>query len=294
MKPEVTPASPHSRQSLVLLCALAVVLLIGLLSYRTQIAFGRHAKELETAQRVVSGINALLLSLTNAETGQRGFLLTGDERYLGPYRQARANIPVLLKSLRTVSMAYPDQTQRIESLNPPVNEKLEELERTIELRRGKGLDAALAVVRTDRGERAMDQVRGICSEIRTAAIGRQTQYSEEARVSGSEDGLISILGGTSLFVLLLVANIRIQRGAVRRESLISELQQSERRLEDAAAEAEAANRAKSTFLSTISHEIRTPMNAILGYAQLMLRDPTLSRLAKSSVVFTRRREPAWG
>jgi PAS domain S-box-containing protein len=49
----------------------------------------------------------------------------------------------------------------------------------------------------------------------------------------------------------------------------------ERRVADRTAEAEASNRAKSVFLSTMSHEIRTPMNAILGYSQLMLRDPTL-------------------
>ncbi len=56
-----------------------------------------------------------------------------------------------------------------------------------------------------------------------------------------------------------------------------------RRLETAAAEADAANRAKSIFLSTMSHEIRTPMNAILGYAQLMLRDPVLSTEAKANL-----------
>ena len=60
-------------------------------------------------------------------------------------------------------------------------------------------------------------------------------------------------------------------------------QKINRRLEDAAAEAEAANRAKSTFLSTMSHEIRTPMNAILGYAQLMLRDPGLGADAKANL-----------
>jgi PAS domain S-box-containing protein len=48
-------------------------------------------------------------------------------------------------------------------------------------------------------------------------------------------------------------------------------------------EAEAANRAKSTFLSTMSHEIRTPMNAILGYAQLMLRDPGMGTDAKANL-----------
>src|SRR5260370_3180690 len=56
-----------------------------------------------------------------------------------------------------------------------------------------------------------------------------------------------------------------------------------RRLRDKAAEAEAANRAKSTFLSTMSHEIRTPMNAILGYGQLMLRDPALGADAKENL-----------
>jgi len=56
-----------------------------------------------------------------------------------------------------------------------------------------------------------------------------------------------------------------------------------RQLEEAASEAEAANRAKSTFLSTMSHEIRTPMNAILGYAQLMARDPALGADAKANL-----------
>ncbi len=51
----------------------------------------------------------------------------------------------------------------------------------------------------------------------------------------------------------------------------------------AKADADAANRAKSTFLSTMSHEIRTPMNAILGYAQLMLRDPSLGPAAKANL-----------
>jgi signal transduction histidine kinase/FixJ family two-component response regulator len=283
MKHVVPPVSLYSRLSLTLLCALAVVLLIGFLSYRSWISFDRHTEQLEATQQLISGINALLLSLTDAETGQRGFLLTGDERYLEPYRQARTDIPVLLKSLGTASLAHPDQAQRFESLNPLVTEKLEELEQTIQLRRSQSLDAALAVVRTGRGERVMDQVRRICLEIQTAAIAHQTHYFEEARASGNEGALISILGSTGLFVLLLVASIKIQRGVARRQSLIGELQKSERRLEHAAAEADAANQAKSTFLSTISHEIRTPMNAILGYAQLMLRDPSLRIDAKANL-----------
>jgi PAS domain S-box-containing protein len=60
-------------------------------------------------------------------------------------------------------------------------------------------------------------------------------------------------------------------------------EQRSRHLEIKAAEAEAASRAKSRFLSTMSHEIRTPMNAVLGYSQLMLRDPDLGANAKANL-----------
>ncbi len=67
------------------------------------------------------------------------------------------------------------------------------------------------------------------------------------------------------------------------EKANQELQNANAALLQAKSDAEAANRAKSTFLSTMSHEIRTPMNAILGYAQLMLRDPGLGEQAKANL-----------
>ncbi len=73
------------------------------------------------------------------------------------------------------------------------------------------------------------------------------------------------------------------RDITDRKRVEQEVMNLNRRLEDAAAEADASNRAKSTFLSTVSHEIRTPMNAILGYAQLMLRDPALGADAKTNL-----------
>jgi signal transduction histidine kinase/DNA-binding response OmpR family regulator len=90
-------------------------------------------------------------------------------------------------------------------------------------------------------------------------------------------------------LLAIVARRRHQRAAAAnieleaRERVEQKIMNLNRRLEDAAAEAEAANRAKSIFLSTMSHEIRTPMNAILGYAQLMLRDPGLGTGAKANL-----------
>ena len=114
--------------------------------------------------------------------------------------------------------------------------------------------------------------------------------------------------GTLLDIALTVSPIKDARGEVTAASAIArdiserkraeavifrnskQLQAANRQLHDtnaqleqAKADAEAANRAKSTFLSTMSHEIRTPMNAILGYTQLMLRDPDLGAEAKSNL-----------
>ncbi len=73
------------------------------------------------------------------------------------------------------------------------------------------------------------------------------------------------------------------RDITERKRVEQQILDLNRQLAEAAAGAEAANRAKSTFLSTMSHEIRTPLNAILGYAQLMLRDPGLGAEAKDNL-----------
>jgi PAS domain S-box-containing protein len=78
------------------------------------------------------------------------------------------------------------------------------------------------------------------------------------------------------------------RDITERKRVAQDILNLNRQLEETAAEAQAANRAKSTFLSTMSHEIRTPMNAILGYAQLMLRDPGLGKDAKANLAIISR------
>ena len=100
--------------------------------------------------------------------------------------------------------------------------------------------------------------------------------------------------GVLMDVALTVSPLKNSRGDVTGASIIArdiseqkrvqtQILNLNRRLEESAVEAENANRAKSTFLSTMSHEIRTPLNAILGYAQLMLRDPTLGAEAKEGL-----------
>jgi PAS domain S-box-containing protein len=213
-----------------LFLALALVVCVAVFSYRSWDAFGRRSDQLTITQEVVASTNALLSDLKDAETGQRGYLLTGRDRYLEPYRRAITNIPETLTRLNLATLTRPDQAQRLEILKPLVQAKLDELRETLDLRRTGGPQAALDMVLTDRGKTTMDQIRMVCAEIQTVANRRLSQQSEASRSSANQIGFISTLGSLALFVLLVLSTITIQRGTHRRQRLFETLEASEEQI----------------------------------------------------------------
>ncbi|TMB19734.1 MAG: response regulator, partial [Deltaproteobacteria bacterium] len=139
----------------------------------------------------------------DAETGQRGFLLMGEERYLEPYRSAQGELPGQLSSLRSLTADSPAQQERVKALESALAVKMDELARTIELRKRGDVEGALAIVRTDHGKAAMDRIRSIVSEMdqdeRRVLRARQdawesvTSYSTAVTTGGSAVLLFLIL-----------------------------------------------------------------------------------------------------
>jgi CHASE3 domain sensor protein len=108
-------------------------------------------------RNVIGEADDLLSTLKDPETGQRGFIITGDEQYLEPYKSARAGFPKKMSKLRNSKIfTSPDELNEIERL---AGAKLDELERTIAARRSGGFDAAVAIVRIDQGKETMDLLR---------------------------------------------------------------------------------------------------------------------------------------
>ena len=230
-------------ERLTLTVALLLVLLTAILTYRAWASFEQVRQAALVTRQVVDGTSALLSSVKDAELGQRGFLLTGNDRYLEPYNAAIAQIPAGLDTLtRAVADRDPQQLQRVDRLKPLVRDKMAELAETIELRRSQGIDPALAIVRSDRGKAAMDQIRAICAEIQKASDDLLTQQREAVRTKAYQAGLIGTLGSTSVFVLLFLATITIRQGTRQRQRLIEDLRKSE----------EEARRARDLMQTTIS------------------------------------------
>src|ERR1700753_1456002 len=104
------------------------------------------------SHEVIVALDTLLSTAQDAETGQRGFLLTGNERYLEPYNNAVSAIPVKIGEIAQLTSDNPVQQVNIAALKQHADAKLAELKETIDLRRTQKAGDALTIVNTDRGK----------------------------------------------------------------------------------------------------------------------------------------------
>ncbi len=114
---------------------------------------------------VMTQIEETLSLLKDAETGQRGYLITGDRRYLEPYEVAVRRVHGRFERLREMTADNAAQKARTEQMSGMIDDRLAELDETIRLRRDKGFDAAREVVLADRGKRRMDVIRRLMGEM---------------------------------------------------------------------------------------------------------------------------------
>jgi PAS domain S-box-containing protein len=180
----------------VLLAASFVVIFV--MGMRTS----RLAEDLLQRQSTAQRLEAIVATAGDAETGQRGFLLTGDEKYLAPYSSAlsdvRSRISVLQKAA-TEGFISPQEVEKIDRL---VSAKFSELAQTIDLKRQHRDQDALAIVRSGQGKQIMDEIREACDQI---------VASEEVRINNDrsetiKDGKIRLwlyAGGLVINILFL-------------------------------------------------------------------------------------------
>ena len=151
-------------------------------------------------------IERIYSAAVDAETGQRRYLLTGEERYLEPYRQALSRVDQEREQLQSLFADDPAQQPRFQHMNQDIAGILDELRDTIELRKTKGFEAAIAVVTADRGKRLMDQMRALLTEMEQEEQALLAKVQAKAvthnRIMISTFVLASFLAGLGLIAVL--------------------------------------------------------------------------------------------
>ncbi|HEX3836446.1 MAG TPA: response regulator [Steroidobacteraceae bacterium] len=191
--------------------AIVAVVLMAAVSYQGQ-QRGIAAADAVTqgVERIVQ-VQNVLSSTKDAETGQRGFLLTGDEAYLEPYVSGSAAIASELAKIRGLTASNLEQRQRLDQLQVVIAAKLAEQRSTIALKRAGKSAEALAEVRTDRGKVLMDRIRALVDEMQNVDRAQLAQRQLEWQQTAALSTRITWIGAGVLLVLIAAAAALVSR-----------------------------------------------------------------------------------
>jgi signal transduction histidine kinase len=253
------------------LLALAIVLLLAT-NLATFVMIQRTARfndDVERTQQLRRGARTVFIDLLDAETGQRGFLLTGNPEYLQVYNDAISQLPDGLTDLTAQAEGDLDVQPRAAHLREAAEEKVVELQRTIDLARVGRVGEALTLVRSNRGKAAMDQIRTEALaideilETRLQFRTRQTEWSSSVTVLANALGalLILLLAAASAWLIRRYV-MEIQAGRDALDQLNAGL---EHQVRDRTADLTRANEEIQRFAYIVSHDLRAPLVNVMGY-----------------------------
>jgi len=233
---------------------LAAVVVFAVMALNTLLHYWNIGRMAETRLQVTQSAeklraaNQLLQALQDAETSQRGFLLTGEPAYLEPYVRSTSEIEQRFQALQRLVEQSPSQQQAVTALGPLLTAKLNELRQTLKVQQEQGLDAALAFVRTDSGKQTMDSLRTIL-----ASFEQDEHDTHQELMSLADQSTVTTVWLSLLAGLVALGIVGLIFYYLRRELLIRE-QFSKYLLEQ--------DRMKSNFLAILGHELRNPLAAI--------------------------------
>jgi len=230
------------------LAALAAILSLAFWDWREFKTAGVRVQE---TQNSLLRLEMILSTMKDAETGERGFLITGDDRYLEPYNDATKNIGQELANADILRLGKTSLKDSFALLQQSIASKFAEMRQAIDLRRELGPEAAFAKIEQGEGKRIMDDIRIYCQTMEDSLRNQLSVRNRVAEVQTRDARIISSGASCVLFILVAMATIKFKKE------------------KDAA---EAASQIKSSFLANMSHELRTPLNAIIGYSEMVIEE----------------------
>lgn len=257
---------------LAVLTALSL-LIVNDMSFRQSTA---AAANIEQAQRTRTTLNKLMQNLLDAETGQRGYLLTGDATYLEPYTSALQEISQNLDTLRQMFTPHKEQLDDFGVMSQHVSRKLAEIDLTVRMRRENKDEAWKFVLTTDVGKEQMLGIRAQSVKLAASSIRKmeagQTQINETLQLSRIGIAIMALAGLLAFYMYLKQTQALLASGIREKESL-----QRERDQLDLQVRERTANLAKlATHLQNVredergflARELHDELGALLTAAKL--------------------------
>ncbi len=262
---------------------LAGLILNAVVSYQATLRLIENERKVAHTHEVLGALATVVNALLDAESGQRGFIITGEGRYLAPYSSEIQVVSEHIGRLRTLTSDNPRQQERIARLEPLIRFRLTMLREGLELRRSKGAEAGRAFIQSGRGQQAMRDVRQIAATMQKEEEQLLEVRSRESRASG-RSALLSTTVANSVLVAVFCllyflvhrtfrererseAALRAAHGLleVKVEERTAELAQANDKLRSFAGDLERSNRELQDFAFVASHDLQEPLRKIQAF-----------------------------
>jgi signal transduction histidine kinase len=262
--------------------ALAILILIGMLSYRSMLQNDEDRQWVTHTHRVLEQVDAVETDLLNAETGERGFILTGEPSFLDPYNNALAHVNQDVAELRRLTTDNSARQQAIDRVEPLIAERLQMLRDRIEVRKEEGLVPGAEIVRQGPGKQHMDKIRAQLAGMRQEENRLLVLRTEEAGKSSRNTRIVLVTGDFLAIGFLCLAGIVVGQEIGQRRRAEMEVRtlntNLERRVADRTAELNerAKDLARSNselqqFAYVASHDLQEPLRMVASFTQLLAK-----------------------
>ena len=306
-KLDAVAAHRRRRSSATLILFLASVLVLAissLITINVLRTLFNDVQNVREALTMIARIQTAYGTLSDAETGQRGYLLTREPAYLEPYRASLRQIDQDLNAIIEAGRDEPGMGHRLATLDALMRERMAELRRTITILEADGLAAATAHVRVNEDHNLMGQIREVVNDLIAAegtSLERRTQRAE----AGRRAAVLAVAAETALAVGLLAAsfwmwrrdrrlreihtaelaqaNVELEARVLDRtrdllksnDALQQKIDENERtnaKLEQFSRELERSNRELSDFAFVASHDLQEPLRKIRAFGDRLRLD----------------------
>lgn len=195
--------------------SMVIVVVLGLVAFRSNRSLLRTSELVTHTHGVLQQTELLLSTLQDAETGQRGYLITGTTSFLQPYTAAVPRVNAAFDSLRLMTADNAAQQRRLDAMQPLIAAKLAELQSTIDIRNRAGLEGAVVAVKTGNGKQSMDEIRALMSQMNADEQTLLQQRAADAAVTTRNAELTVGFGTLLALLVVIVATVTVTRAVSR-------------------------------------------------------------------------------
>ncbi|WP_027488695.1 sensor histidine kinase [Allorhizobium undicola] len=258
-------------RSTMLMLALGALILFSIIASsiwllgRTQDMFDVVVQERQVRRTIAD----LLQNLTDAETGQRGYIITQQQDFLRPYTDSVGDVRNILANLDKQMANQPERARQLPQLHRLVDAKLGELEATLNLARIGRIQESVDAVRGGFGKNAMDEIRQLLETMRdTADISLDEGIAAQKRASnwltwftlGGAIAIVAVLGGA---LAVIIQHVRELSQARQEVELLN--RGLEARVQERTEDLIQANQEIQRFAYIVTHDLRAPLVNVMGF-----------------------------